>query len=347
MYFVMKRFYLLHSVIFFFVELLFACSLAYAQDGVSYKYSMSFKKGTEETVKQQLKQYLCSVSGITESDSSDSFNGHIEGITYSRSGLNKSIYSIDYRIIEEIKPGKIFLYYTLDGIKENRTVCDRSQSIDDHLVSIEDVPQFVDVAFGEASSKISECAWRFIKSGQNTTPVLQKIPYWYGLNYVVEPHAVTYYAVLQSKNNLSKEALFKILENYFTYAYKSGKAVIENKDPEECSIIAKGIYKEIHNWGNQELYDVSHIINVQCRDGRVRVSFTLDDYDIRRVHVSAFTGDPNFTRNIAEYEPFGNEKDKEMVECLEKVEIMIMAQFVEIQKAINEGNNAVDALDDW
>ena len=36
-----------------------------------------------------------------------------------------------------------------------------------------------------------------------------------------------------------------------------------------------------------------------------------------------------------------------MVECLKKVEILILAQFLDMKKAMEEGNTAVDTLDDW
>ena len=158
---------------------------------------------------------------------------------------------------------------------------------------------------------------------------------------------MSYFTVIQSDKGLSKKDLYKIFENYFTYAYRSGKAVIENKNPDDCTIIAKGVYKKVHNWGGQEIYDVSHIINVQCRDGRVRISITVGDYDINRVHTSPFVPEPHITRNIADYKPFGSKSDEEMDECLKKVEALIIAQFLDMKKAIEEGNPGVDNLDDW
>lgn len=343
----MRRFtYCLFAFYFTLIAFCFCISL-YAQNPSEYKYSTSIKKGTEESVRQAISVYFTTLPNHHESSTSDAFEGHIEDFVCSRSGINKSSYSIDYTVSFDIIKGKGYLSFLLGSIKESRTVCDLSQRKEELDISMNSIPQVVSDAFKGTSKNIADNVWTFLKKREKSALVLQKKPIWSDLSYIVEPHSVTYFTIIRSQKNLSKEDLYKVFENYFTYAYRSGKSVIENKNPEDCSIIAKGIYQEIHNWGNQELYDVSHIVNVQCRDGRARVSFTFDDYDIRRVHTSAFVPDPHFTRNIADYEPFGTQKDKEMVECLEKLERSVMVQFMNMQKAIDEGNTGVEALEDW
>lgn len=324
-----------------------SCISLCAQNPSEYKYSTSIKKGTEESVRQAISVYFTTLPNHHESSSSDSFEGYIEDFVCSRSGINKSCYSIEYTVSFDIIKGKGYLSFMLKSIKESRTVCDLSQRKEELDISMNSIPQVVSDAFKYISKNIADNVWTFLKKGEKSALVLQKKPAWFDLSYIVEPHSVTYFTVIRSQKNLSKEDLYKVFENYFTYAYRSGKAVIENKNPEDCSILAKGIFKEIHNWGNQELYDVSHIVNVQCRDGRARVSFTLGDYDIRRVHTSAFVPDPHFTRNITDYEPFGAQKDEEMVECLEKLEGLVMIQFKDMQKAIDEGNTGIETLEDW
>ena len=203
-------------------------------------------------------------------------------------------------------------------------------------------------AFADITDDISDCLRDYLKKGEEKSPRLASRPYWYPLNYVVEESSVSYYQILTSEKGLCKEDIYKVFENYFTYAYRSGKAVIENKNAQDCSIIAKGIYAEVHRYSNfsTEDYDVPHVVSVQCRDGRARVTITIGNYDIHRTG-NKYVSSGNFTRNIAEYEPFGSERDEEMEECLEKLEARILAQFVDMKKAMDEGNTAVDALDDW
>lgn len=347
LYTIMRHFSYYLFALLFTISTFCYCIPLYSQNASEYKYSTSIKKGTEESVRQAISAYFTSLPNHHESNHSDVYDGHIEDFVCGRSGINRSSYSIDYTVSFDIIKGKGYLSFLLKSIKESRTVCDLSQRKEELDISMNSIPQVVSDAFKDVSKNIADNVWAFLKKGEKSALVLQKKPVWFDLSYIVEPHSVSYFSIIRSQKNLSKEALYKIFENYFTYAYRSGKAVIENKNPDDCSIIAKGIYKEIHNWGNQELYDVSHIINIQCRDGRARVSFTLDDYDIRRVHTSAFVPDPHFTRNVVDYEPFGKEKDKEMEECLEKLEMLILAQFRDMQKAIDEGNTVVEALDNW
>lgn len=249
-----------------------------------------------------------------------------------------------------VNKGKITLEFCIDGIKQSSTVCDQTQKQTITSLSKNEVFIGLEKAITDMTKDFTDCLRDYIKEGKESVPRPKGKPDWAELNYIVGNNTVSYYKVLNSKNNLSKEGLYKIFENYFTYAYGSGKAVIENKNPQDCSIVAKGIYADIHNyfsgWGSIENYDVKHIVNIQCREGRARVTITIGDYNIHVKNNKSFRSS-DFTRNIAAYEPFGREKDKEMTECLMKLERLIILQIGEMQKAIDEGNTAVDTIDNW
>ena len=122
------------------------------------------------------------------------------------------------------------------------------------------------------------------------------------VNYIVSDNSVSYYAILKSEKGLSKEELYRIAENYFTYNYRSGKDVIQSKDPERFSITGSGVYGDvnhIHSWGTgiDEDYSAPHVITIECRDGRVRVSVTISVLDVIR-HGNRYIKSGSYTVNI-------------------------------------------------
>lgn len=299
-------------------------------------------------VSQQLENYMERIIKLAPADIEGNYSGTFDSLYYTRKGINKYIYSIDYKIHPLIKPGKVTLDYWITGISRYSIVCDQTQKQSFSSLEVNRMSNELKEAFLDIANNFADCIRDYLKKGVEESPKLIKRPYWYPLSYIVADNNVSYFTILHSQKGLSKEQLYKVLENYFTYAYGSGKAVIENKNPQDCSIIAKGLYADIHRYSGWafENYDVKHIISIQCRDGRVRITITIGDYDIHKKGKQMF-GPTDYTRNIAAYEPFGSEQDKEMEECLKKLELRIISQFKDMQKAIDEGNTAVDTLDNW
>ena len=320
---------------------------AYAQNAPTIVESISIKKGTEQQALLQAGEYLTTVLDLKAQEEAESYSGILKDMYIVREGKYKNRYSVDYTVAPVVQPGKLILNIYANEIIQDAIICDRTQKNEIIRKPASALSGNLQEMFKDFTHDLSDCVKNYIKYGQKRIPKKAGLEYWYTLNYIVEPSSVSYFTVIQSDKGLSKVDLYKIFENYFTYAYRSGKTVIENKNPDDCTIIAKGVYNKIHNWGGQEIYDISHIINVQCRDSRVRVSITIGDYDINRVHTSAFVPEPHITRNIADYKPFGSKSDEEMDECLIKVEALIIAQFLDMKKAIEEGNPGVDNFDDW
>lgn len=318
-----------------------------AQSAPNNIETISIKKSTEQQALQQVGEYLTKILNIKKQTDEESYSGIIEDMYVTREGKFKNRYCVNYTVVPVVQPGKLILNFYANEILQDAIICDRTQKEEIICHPASALTGNLREGFKIFTHDLADCARNYIKKGETSIPKKTGMEYWYALNYVVEPAAVSYFTVIQSEKGMPKEDLYKIFENYFTYAYRSGKAVIENKNPDDCTIIAKGVYKKIHNWGNQEIYDVSHIINVQCRDGRVRISITISDYDINRVHTSPFVPEPHITRNIADYKPFGEKSDEEMDECLKKIEAQIITQFIDMKKAIEEGNIGVDNLDNW
>ena len=309
---------------------------------------ISIKKGEEDAVSQQVYDYLTNTMGLTYDESNDIYSGVMKDMDFTRVGNKKCVSSFDYKVRAVATQGKLTLTYLLCGINSQLTICDRSQKEEEGSLPVESIPGFMITKFTKAVDNVTNCLSGFIRNGVRKKPECSKEPYWTSLTYIVEPSAVSYFTVLTSKKGLKKELIYKIFENYFTYAYRSGKAVIENKSVEDYTIVAKGVFSNIHKYvgGCTETYDVPHVVTIQCRDGRMRVTITVSDYDIYR-QGNAYVSSKRFTRNIAAYEPFGEMKDKEMVECLEKVELNIVSTFMDMQNALDEGNNALENIDDW
>lgn len=335
--------------------LFFFCScgqISYAQDSPFVIQNVKIKKGTDSSVLHQLESFMKDVIRLNSTDREGIYSGSIENISYTRKGNIKACFSIDYKVQPIIETGKISLNFWIIGAKMSSTLCDKTQKLTSSPISISEIPSKLRDEFIVITEKFSDYLKEYIKNGETKGILyLTTRPYWYNLNYIVESNSVSYFKVLHSRMNLSKEELYKVLENYFTYAYGSGKAVVENKNPQDGTIIAKGIYGNIHEYSNSfvgciEDYDIKHVVSIQCRDGRVRVTITIGNYDIHRKG-KQWDSYSDYTRNITAYEPFGKEHDEEMDECLMKLEYHIITQFNEMQKAIDEGNTAVEAIDDW
>lgn len=301
-------------------------------------YSYGFKAvNNKETIDKI--DYFLSERGCKKVET-NTFNGILDGFHYDRSGNEKRFYAADFTVTYSFRGNKVTFGYTINAITKTTIRCDRNQ---EHVFEKIDLNNELGKFLSEDLKTYTSDIQEFLNEGRMKIRVAkteQNIFDPCSLSYIVEDDAVSYFRVIPSKKNLSKNELLKILKNYFTYGYRSGKAVIESIDEDNYVILAKGIYSKIHNYCDYEIYNISHVVKVECKDGRVRVVITIGDYDI-------ITIPEDFTRNIVAYEPFGSKKDKEMVECLEKLEKIILVQFNEMQKAIDEGNTGLDTIDNW
>jgi len=99
-----------------------------------------------------------------------------------------------------------------------------------------------------------------------------------------EKKYITYQEIVEIPN-ISKDILFSRAENYFAYTYKDANSVIQVNNKESGTLIGKGIFPDVYSKGGLILTIVSvkHILKIECKENKVRVTLSLTDYDIKIV----------------------------------------------------------------
>jgi hypothetical protein len=84
--------------------------------------------------------------------------------------------------------------------------------------------------------------------------------------------------------NLNKTELYNRAMDYFVHNYGDVDSVIQNRDVVNGIIIGKGIFKKIHAVNDvlqSTTIDTLHILTVEVKDGRARITISLTQYDER------------------------------------------------------------------
>ncbi|HET6558071.1 MAG TPA: DUF4468 domain-containing protein [Prolixibacteraceae bacterium] len=91
-----------------------------------------------------------------------------------------------------------------------------------------------------------------------------------------------FYQEIVELPGLDKSSLFQRAENYFIYTYSSGKDVIQTKDKETGIIIGKGYWYDLFTGVSigSFNYSASHILRIDAKDGKARITLTVKDYHI-------------------------------------------------------------------
>lgn len=157
---------------------------------------------------------------------------------------------------------------------------------------------------------------------------------------------VTYQEVIEIPD-VNKSELFSRVENYFAYTYKDANSVIQTRNNEQGVIIGKGIFSDVHTGQSLATTKVStkHIIKIECKDNKVRVTLSLTDY-IKKIYSGK--GYPtiretpirkNFPLNSS-----GSEKTV-MGKSFYKSHLTALSTIVEIAKFLKSEREASDS--DW
>lgn len=152
---------------------------------------------------------------------------------------------------------------------------------------------------------------------------------------------VTYSRIIEALD-LKKDEIFSRAINYFTYAYGSGKSVIQTQDKEAGTIVGKGFYDNVHIGLSlvTTYVDAWHILRVDVKDGRARAIITLTDYDKRIVGGS--TPPSNVSMRIAQEYPInpkGGQKTV-MTKAFIKAHKKAIASLDAIEKSLKEGTTS-------
>jgi hypothetical protein len=82
--------------------------------------------------------------------------------------------------------------------------------------------------------------------------------------------------------NLNKTELYKRAMDYFVYNYSDVNSVIQDRDVVNGIIIGKGVFKKVHALNEllqSIIIDTWHILKVEVKDDRARITITLTHYD--------------------------------------------------------------------
>ena len=92
---------------------------------------------------------------------------------------------------------------------------------------------------------------------------------------------LTYQNVIEMEG-IGKDLLYQRSENYFIYNYDSGKDVIQMKDKEQGLIIGKGFWPAVYIGMTigSITYNASHILRVDVKDDKARITLTVQNYDL-------------------------------------------------------------------
>lgn len=154
---------------------------------------------------------------------------------------------------------------------------------------------------------------------------------------------VTYQKVIEIPG-LSKDEIYHRGESYFIYNYGSGKSVIQSQDKETGILIAKGLYTNVFHAKEAfvvRYVDTWHIVKIEAKDGKARVTLTLNEYDIKTTDGK---GTPTYYNGIKIFTEYPINPDGKTKNSMGKAFYYSHMKAVEsmgsIEKALKEGNTA-------
>lgn len=113
-------------------------------------------------------------------------------------------------------------------------------------------------------------------------------------------NSLTYQQVIDC-GSTTKEQLYVLLNYWFTASFNDANSVIKLNDKESGTIIANGYVSDIAgHMGGMNAYDVSikPIIKVDIKDGKVRVTYTVQCYEVEKAAGGGVMGVLGGTRAV-------------------------------------------------
>lgn len=177
--------------------------------------------------------------------------------------------------------------------------------------------------------------------------------------YVVEEDgSLSFLKVIECKTEKSKEELFILVQNYFSYNYNDGKSVIQTTNNEQFFIIGSGLYSEYSTqtdsaFGRTLKFSTPHVIRIDCKDGRIRVIITVSQYSIRDSNWTTDRDVKNYSRPIRYEYPLVEQRkpnrltaeERRFEAVFNRLKEKINNQFDSIEKTINSGNSILENAD--
>lgn len=175
--------------------------------------------------------------------------------------------------------------------------------------------------------------------------------------YIVNNGQVTFSTVIQV-DSVSKEDLFDRSLEYFSYGYAPQNLEVQITDKNKSYIVANGLYPDVFNGANSflgydESIDASHVIKIESRDNRVKVSITVTNLDKT---IKYWKGGGSYEQMLlSEMYPFVELKNEEGMSRKEKSDlklvyrlyIPISASFERISNFLNDQTLRENTNEDW
>lgn len=95
--------------------------------------------------------------------------------------------------------------------------------------------------------------------------------------------SITFERILTSEGK-SADILYSDIEGYIAQNYADAKNVVQTKNKEQYFIIGQGVFPDVYQWTNSTFgiktkFSIPHIVRIDCKDGKVRVQYTISNYD--------------------------------------------------------------------
>ncbi len=321
------------------VLLLGASVFLFSQNNAPLNYSFRIKYSRVIQAPKLIETYAIRSLGLVWNNDHSRFEGVVPAFESEREGLNKTLYvahiSLDYTVIKE----KAFFVVEYSSIEKITVVCDKNQTTTKEILETKDLSKSLQRHLDYVGDDIVDHIRDYVNKEEEELPQWFVIPDFFLVPYIIDDESVTYYSVLSSKSEMTKKQLYDLAEKFYTYEYRSGKAVIEIRDTERCEITGKGIYSDIYE-DDGLTYSVPHIFSIQCRDGRVRATITISGIDVYGHLDKASIG-------VVGYFPYGTKDEDDIEETIVEAEKHIVKQFQSLQKAIDEGLTSIESIENW
>jgi hypothetical protein len=169
----------------------------------------------------------------------------------------------------------------------------------------------------------------------------------YGQWQLDENGYVTYQKVVDCPN-LKKTKLYNRAMDYFVYNYSDVNSVIQNRDVANGIITGKGVFKNVHVLNDvlqSNIIDTWHILKVEVKDGRGRITLSLTQYD-EKVRGGELP-DNHYLYPLSEQYPINpNGYQKNLYEqAFNKSNLKALETLDLVERALKEG--IVKKKDEW
>ena len=163
--------------------------------------------------------------------------------------------------------------------------------------------------------------------------------------------SITFERILQAESK-SADVLYSDIQGFFATNYADAKNVIQAQNEEQYFIIGKGIFPKIISWtnsmiGEKYILNVPHTVRIDCKDVRVRVQYTVSEYEQESgnwvnfesgYEVSTYPISSKYPIKPSKKQNKLNKEEKRYNEAFSNLTGIIEQQFNAINEAINTNN---------